>query len=76
MCADVSREIAHYRSFSVDAFDANFEDYPLAQYAAVMECVVEAGEVLFVPAGSPHAVSQRSGAESMGNEILAIGRFA
>lgn len=43
--------------FNVDAFRiAETEDKPLAKLAQPYDCVLEPGELLFVPAGAPHQV--------------------
>ena len=43
-------------SFEVDLSQACDESHPLMRLASPMECILEAGEVLFVPAGCPHRV--------------------
>ncbi|KAH9125075.1 hypothetical protein AeMF1_004260 [Aphanomyces euteiches] len=42
--------------FDVDLFDPDLEAHPLMQHAHIYEGVLEAGEVIFIPADSPHQV--------------------
>lgn len=42
--------------FHVDAFKPDLGSFPLYQYAVMQHAVQEPGEVIFVPAGSPHYV--------------------
>ncbi|CAK4670435.1 hypothetical protein LEN26_010978 [Aphanomyces euteiches] len=42
--------------FSVDLARPDHSLFPLHKYARVSECIMEAGDILFVPAGTPHYV--------------------
>jgi hypothetical protein len=42
--------------FWLDPFDLDPKRFPLAEYAVVEEAVQEAGELIFIPGGNPHAV--------------------
>uniref|UniRef100_A0A6B2L6F9 JmjC domain-containing protein n=1 Tax=Arcella intermedia TaxID=1963864 RepID=A0A6B2L6F9_9EUKA len=44
------------KTFEYDPFNYNLLKTPLAAKATVYECILEPGEILFVPAVSPHAV--------------------
>jgi len=44
------------RIFEVDTFNLDTKKFPLSTRPHVYECILEEGEVLFVPAGSPHQV--------------------
>lgn len=43
--------------FGVDAFDLDYEKFPLLKLTSPIECVLEAGDLLYVPGGSPHQVT-------------------
>ncbi|XP_074649165.1 bifunctional arginine demethylase and lysyl-hydroxylase JMJD6-like [Tubulanus polymorphus] len=42
--------------FSVDLSEPDFDKYPLLRLTKPMECILQEGDVLFVPAGCPHRV--------------------
>ena len=42
--------------FEVQVCNPNYAMYPLFALATVQECVLEPGDILFVPAGCPHHV--------------------
>eukprot|EP01125_Pyxidicula_operculata_P013856 TRINITY_DN4593_c0_g1_i1.p2 TRINITY_DN4593_c0_g1~~TRINITY_DN4593_c0_g1_i1.p2 ORF type:complete len:145 (-),score=16.57 TRINITY_DN4593_c0_g1_i1:149-583(-) len=44
------------KTFEVDSFNPNFTKYPLLAHVPVYECTLMPGEVLFVPANTPHQV--------------------
>lgn len=43
-------------NFFFDPFEPNIEKFPLSEYAQLYEGVQEPGELIFIPAGNPHAV--------------------
>ena len=43
-------------SFEVDLPNPDLNKHPLLSLTSPQECILEPGEVLFVPAGSPHSV--------------------
>lgn len=43
-------------SFEIDINKPDFDKYPLLKYAQAFVCDLKAGDVLFVPSGSPHQV--------------------
>ena len=40
----------------VDGADINFDRFPLMQHAQVLDCVLNPGEILFLPVGCWHYV--------------------
>lgn len=44
-------------TFAVDALRPDHERWPLVRYAQKYEAIQEPGELMFIPAGSPHAVT-------------------
>lgn len=49
-------EARHKKHFDFDALKPDFEKFPLAKYAHSFDCVLQPGEMLFVPAAMPHQV--------------------
>jgi len=43
-------------NFFADIYKPNYEKFPLLRFATVYETILEAGDLLFVPAGTPHQV--------------------
>eukprot|EP00163_Fabomonas_tropica_P005637 TRINITY_DN1524_c0_g1_i1.p1 TRINITY_DN1524_c0_g1~~TRINITY_DN1524_c0_g1_i1.p1 ORF type:complete len:667 (-),score=187.12 TRINITY_DN1524_c0_g1_i1:210-2210(-) len=54
-----------HQLFAVNALKPNATEYPLLRHATMAEAILEPGELLFVPAGSPHQVENLE-------EIIAI----
>lgn len=51
------------------------EKYPLFQHARSYECILEPGEILFVPAGSPHYVENLSHTVAISANYVDLSNF-
>eukprot|EP00051_Salpingoeca_urceolata_P016441 m.218132 g.218132 ORF g.218132 m.218132 type:complete len:150 (+) comp18677_c1_seq10:1114-1563(+) len=45
-----------FKKFAFDVFNPDYEKFPLAKEASAWTYNLTAGDVLFIPAGTPHAV--------------------
>jgi len=57
------------KTFAVDAFQPNFTAHPLLRFAPCHDVVLQPGELMFVPANSPHQV------RNLDNTIAIAGNY-